>query len=93
MPTQEMVSAYDLIQQLKKQALFGPLVEAKIISPNYVQYTYVYESFLACQSQDKTKTSCYEETGKAVHLSADRVRKIVMLMSDPANWLSSQPKK
>jgi hypothetical protein len=93
MPGGKVVTTYNLIQKLKQEQLFGVLVTSGVISKQYVNYVYVYESYLACSSSDKGKLSCYEETAAIVHLSSERVRKIVALMETPNEWLESQPIK
>jgi hypothetical protein len=75
-----MVTTYQILKALKGSGLFPVLIETTIIPAQYIKYIYVYESYLACNSEDRSKSSCYQETASRCFISVDRVRKIISEM-------------
>lgn len=77
-----VTTTYEKISRLKKLGIFGELVTCGLIDKKFVNYCYIYETYINFrQLTGETKKKCYEMTGVHCHKSPNRVRAIVDIMS------------
>lgn len=74
------MTTYENIQELKSKGLLKQSIDNGIISPVYLDYVDIYESFLKLRESGEYKMQCYYAIAMDFCISVDNVRKVVARM-------------